>query len=157
MSSSSEIQEEFENAEASFRAAFVRLVDGCPRRLPIGTPVTQNNVAREAGRDPSAFKKKRYPALIRQIQEYLARVAETAPAAESCRPETGATLQMPVPRPDEAIRLREERDSLLVQLLAAKQRIFEQWQRIQRLERSADTVIENLDDWREGGISAKAN
>ncbi|MGF6853940.1 hypothetical protein [Paraburkholderia sp. CI3] len=60
-----------ESAEAEFRRAFSRLKDGVPKTLPGGTPVTQNNVAREAGRDPSALRKARYPALISEIQRWI--------------------------------------------------------------------------------------
>jgi len=39
--------------------------------LAAGTPVSQNNVAKEAGTDPTALKKARYPALIREIKAYV--------------------------------------------------------------------------------------
>ncbi|ANC01147.1 hypothetical protein AB688_03025 [Pseudomonas putida] len=58
-------------AEKAFREAFGRLKLGKPERLPEGAPVTQNNVAREAGNDPSALKKSRYPALILEIQHWI--------------------------------------------------------------------------------------
>lgn len=57
-------------AETSYREAFERLRNNTPRTLPIGSPVTQNNVAREAGVDPSALRKSRYPQLIKEIQLY---------------------------------------------------------------------------------------
>lgn len=53
-----------------YHEAFIRLVSGCPIVLPKGTPVTQNNVAREAGRDPSAFRKSRYPVEVLEVQEW---------------------------------------------------------------------------------------
>jgi hypothetical protein len=59
------------DAETVFRDAFDRLKNGRPTILPIGTPVTQNNVAREANRDPSALRKSRYPKLIRAIQKWI--------------------------------------------------------------------------------------
>lgn len=55
-------------AEKSFRSAFERLIRGQPQILPRGVKVSQNNVAREAGCDPSALRKARYPSLIRDIQ-----------------------------------------------------------------------------------------
>jgi hypothetical protein len=58
-------------AEQAFRDAFERLKRGKPEVLPKGTPVSQNNVAREARRDPSALKKDRYPSLIREIQLWV--------------------------------------------------------------------------------------
>lgn len=59
-------------AEAAFRAAFERLKANMPQRLPLGTPVSQNNVAREAGLDPSALKKARFPQLIEDIKVWVA-------------------------------------------------------------------------------------
>ena len=58
-------------AEKAFREAFERLKRGKPERLPQGTPVSQNNVARETGSDPSALKKSRYPELINEIQNWI--------------------------------------------------------------------------------------
>jgi hypothetical protein len=59
-------------AEDNFREAFERLKAGTPRTLPLGTPVSQNNVAKEAGCDPSALRKARFPSLVAEIQNYLA-------------------------------------------------------------------------------------
>ncbi len=63
-------------AEQRFRAAFYRLKKGETKLLPLGSPVTQNNVAREAGRDPSALKKSRYPLLILEIQAFITSESE---------------------------------------------------------------------------------
>lgn len=59
------------SAESEYREAFERLKRGATLRLPQGSPVTQNNVAREANRDPSALKKGRYPRLIREIKAWI--------------------------------------------------------------------------------------
>lgn len=59
------------NAELLFRDAFNRIVNKETIRLRPGANLTQNNVAREAGRDPSALKKDRYPSLVMEIQEYI--------------------------------------------------------------------------------------
>lgn len=58
-------------AEGLFRAAYERLKVNEPTNLPKGALVTQNNVAKEAGKHPTALKKERYPALVREIQDYL--------------------------------------------------------------------------------------
>lgn len=63
--------ETFDNAEAAFRAAFERLKADCPVILSRGTLVSQNNVAREAGCDPSALRKSRYPELIAEIRTWI--------------------------------------------------------------------------------------
>ncbi len=60
------------SAEAVYRDAFERLKCGMPKRLPKGSSVSQNNVAKEAGSDPSALKKARFPTLIAEIQRYVA-------------------------------------------------------------------------------------
>ena len=59
------------SAEQKYRSAFERLKSGTPTILPKGTAVTQNNVAREAGTDPSALRKSRFPTLIADIQRYV--------------------------------------------------------------------------------------
>ncbi|WP_318351643.1 hypothetical protein [Klebsiella pneumoniae] len=56
------------SAGEQYRAAFERLKSNKPERLPKGTPVSQNNVAKEAGSDPSALKKARFPLLIAEIK-----------------------------------------------------------------------------------------
>ena len=58
-------------AQDRFRQAFERLKSGQPKVLPVGTAVTQNNVAREASCDPSALKKARFPLLVSEIQAYI--------------------------------------------------------------------------------------
>ncbi|MFC4339220.1 hypothetical protein [Cupriavidus numazuensis] len=58
------------HAEKSFREAFERLKLGIPERLPPGSKISQNNVAREAGCDASALKKARFPSLIAEIQQW---------------------------------------------------------------------------------------
>lgn len=59
------------SAERRFRDAFERLKLGVPEVLPKGTPVSQNNVAKEAGCDSSALRKTRFPLLVLSIQEWV--------------------------------------------------------------------------------------
>lgn len=68
-----------QSAEQNFRAAFDRLKRGKPQRLPLGVPVTQNNVAKEAGKDTTALKKARYPDLVQDIQRWVAEHGEDKP------------------------------------------------------------------------------
>lgn len=58
-------------AEIRFLEAFARLKVGKPELLPKGTPVTQNNVAKEAGVNPSALRRSRYPDLVDKIQSWI--------------------------------------------------------------------------------------
>lgn len=58
-------------AERQFRDAFDRLRLGKSIQLPKGAKVTQNNIAREAGVDPSALRKARFPAFIAEVQAWM--------------------------------------------------------------------------------------
>ena len=58
-------------AELQFYEAFIRLKENKPVNVTKGTSVTQNNVAKEAGVDPSALRKSRYPELIKEIQAWI--------------------------------------------------------------------------------------
>lgn len=73
------------SAETNFREAFERLKAGVPRVLPPGTLVSQNNVAKEAGCDPTALKKTRFPDLVIEIQAYVASHAQERPRSERQR------------------------------------------------------------------------
>jgi hypothetical protein len=54
--------------------------------LPIGSAVSQNNVAREAGLDPTALKKARYPTLVAEIQQWVSeQPKDSAPSQRQVR------------------------------------------------------------------------
>ena len=59
------------NAETVLREAFERLKTNNPINVPKNTRVSQNNVAKEAGKHPTALKKDRFPMLVLEIQDYL--------------------------------------------------------------------------------------
>lgn len=59
------------SAESNFREAFQRLKQDRPIYVTKGTLVSQNNVAKEAGLDPSALKKSRFPNLVEEIQQWI--------------------------------------------------------------------------------------
>lgn len=69
-------------AEVNFREAFERLKIGQPKILPADAQVSQNNVAKEAGCDPSALRKSRFPSLIAEIQNYVAAHGGERPESE---------------------------------------------------------------------------
>ena len=73
-------------AQANFREAFERLKASAPKILPPGTPVSQNNVAKEAGCDPTALKKQRYPDLVAEIQAYVDAYGNERPALCTATP-----------------------------------------------------------------------
>ena len=64
-------QMKMSKAELQFYEAFIRLKENKPVNVTKGTSVTQNNVAKEAGVDPSALRKSRYPELIKEIQAWI--------------------------------------------------------------------------------------
>lgn len=69
-------------AKANFREAFERLKVGATKVLPAGAQVSQNNVAKEAGCDPSALRKSRFPSLVAEIQNYVAAHGGERPESE---------------------------------------------------------------------------
>jgi hypothetical protein len=71
MSSETVEQNKVSKAELKFRDAFERLKLGKPDIVPKGTPLSQNNVAKEAGVDPSALRKARFPELVLEIKEWV--------------------------------------------------------------------------------------
>jgi hypothetical protein len=73
------------SAEQRFRDAFERLKLGVPEVLPKGTPVSQNNVAKEAGCDPSALRKSRFPLVVLAIQEWAESHKSEQPPSERQR------------------------------------------------------------------------
>lgn len=58
-------------SEIEFREAFDRLKASTPVNVPKETKISQNNVAKEAGKHTTALKKDRFPLLILEIQDYL--------------------------------------------------------------------------------------
>ena len=121
------------NAEQQFREAFDRLKRGKPAVLSKGTAVTQNNVAREAGRDPSALKESRYPALIDDIQHWTAEFAKGAPP--SPRQAALRARKRGVDLKARNAQIAEQRDLALSKLVEADNKILHL---TLELERAAD-------------------
>ena len=128
---------ETSNAEMRFRQAFERLKAGEPKVLAQGTPVTQNNVAREASCDPSALKKARFPVLIREIQAYLElHKPDEQPAARKAARQKAAKRKVEE-RLADAVRQRDMAQSVL---LSANRRIIELTDEVQSLRRRLDEL-----------------
>lgn len=109
------------DAEQRYRDAFERLKNNVPQLLARGTPVSQNNIAREAGSDPSAFRRTRYPLLHGEVQAWLkanARVDEKLEKRKKLRRQR-ETLKQTVTR------LKEERDSAQSELVSAHRSILD--------------------------------
>lgn len=121
------------NANEQYRAAFERLKSNKPERLPKGTPVSQNNVAKEAGCDPSALKKTRFPLLIAEIQKYVELQTKE-------RPPSARQLSIIARKKNRELRERleqieQQRDHLASLLLEADATILELYDRIAELEK----------------------
>lgn len=108
-------------AEKLFRAAFKRLKDGVPSILELGTVVTQNNVAREAGRDPSALRKTRYPLLVQEIQDYV----RLRPDSTNGRKQEKEATYRSISCENKLSQVRQERDHALSLLIEADRKILD--------------------------------
>jgi len=111
-------------AELKFRDAFERLKLGKPDILPKGTPLSQNNVAKEAGVDPSALRRTRFPELVSEIQDWI--VAHKDEQTQiSPRQMMLAQRSRNRDLKEKYKALEEQRDRALGQLLDAQARILE--------------------------------
>lgn len=116
-----------------YREAFERLKLDSPEILPKGTPVTQNNVAKEAGSDPSALKKSRFPTLIAEIKVYVQQQAEMKPS--SANQINRLARQKSRDLRDRIRQVALQRDQLASLLSEADAKILELYDRIAELER----------------------
>lgn len=139
MSYSSETSPQTGRAETEFRAAFARLRANTPRILPKAAKLSQNNVAKEAGKDPSALKKSRYPDLIREIQACVKNGRQAGPP--SPRQALMSTRSRNRNLKARIAELKAQRDLALRELLSAKYEILNQWQTIQRLTAGTNTNV----------------
>ena len=121
------------SAADQYRDAFERLKLNRPQLLPKGTPVTQNNVAKEAGSDPSALKKSRFPSLIAEIKTYVEQHAEERPP--SLNQVNLLARQKSRALRDRIEQVARQRDQLASLLSEADAKILELYDRIAELER----------------------
>lgn len=118
-----------------FRQAFERLKEGKPRVLAQGTPVSQNNVAKEAGCDSSALRKSRFPSLIREIQAFVELHGQERPSKRQQQ------LKQKRTRADQKGReqdLAAQRDHAQSQLASAQRRIVELTSEVKALRDELD-------------------
>lgn len=121
------------SAADQYREAFERLKLNKPQLLTKGTPVTQNNVAKEAGSDPSALKKSRFPSLIAEIKTYIEQHAEERP--RSLNQINHLARQKSRALRDRIEQVARQRDQLASLLSEADAKIIELYDRIAELER----------------------
>lgn len=111
-------------AGLKFREAFERLKCGKPDLLPKGTPLSQNNVAKEAGVDPSALRRSRFPELVAEIQAWIENHKEESPQ-KSPRQMMLSQRSRNRDLQEQKRALEEQRDKALGRLLDAQERILE--------------------------------
>jgi hypothetical protein len=119
------------DAETRFRRAFERLKNGTARILPRGLPVSQNNVAREAGCDPTALKKSRFPDLVREIQAHCKLRESDQVAAREKAKKLRASKKSAKEQLSDMKRQRDHAQSILV---SASLRILELTEQVHGLE-----------------------
>ena len=130
-------QSEPVSAEQRFRQAFKRLKDNEPITVPPGSPVTQNNVAREAGCDPSALRKSRFPALIREIQAYVELHKGSSTSDAQARRNRTNVRRSDKERLADALRQRDAAQSLVA---SANRRIVELSEKVSMLQQRLDEL-----------------
>lgn len=125
-------------AESRFREAFLRLRDGCPLLLEPGCRVTQNNVAREAGCDPSALKKARFPTLVAEIKAVASKQQEVVGGRSVPRSQQSSqTCPRCASLRDQLLQLTRQRDAAMSALVQADAHVLELAQRVLQLEGTA--------------------
>lgn len=82
-----------DSAEEEYRRAFRRIVEGKTIRISKNAKLTLASIAREAGKDPSALKKSRYPTFIAEVEEY-----NSSPVATVKRADRSLTAQLKAAR-----------------------------------------------------------
>lgn len=109
-------------AEQRFRQAFERLKANEPMILERGKQISQNNVAKEAGCDPSALRKSRFPSLVREIQAYVELHQDDAPSKRQTILKERASRQN---QRDQLAEVCRQRDVALSLIANANRRVIE--------------------------------
>ena len=125
------IPDEPSSAEQRFRQAFERLKAGQPKVLERGKEITQNNIAREAGCDPSALRKARFPVLIREIQAYVELHQDATPSKRQAELKRRKSRRSLKDRLVDSVRQRDAAQSLLA---SANLRIIELSEQVRSLQ-----------------------
>ncbi|MCU7885380.1 MAG: hypothetical protein KZQ82_14410 [Candidatus Thiodiazotropha sp. (ex Lucinoma annulata)] len=130
-------------AELKFREAFERLKAGKQEILPKGTPLSQNNVAKEVGVDPSALRRARFPELVADIQDWIKAHKEDQ-IQISPRQMMLAQRSRNRDLQENIKSLKEQRDKALSKLLDAQSRMLDLTTENRRLRTSASSKQRSL-------------
>lgn len=118
-------------AELHFYEAFLRLKENKPKILPRGSKVSQNNVAKEAGVDPSALRKTRYPELINEIQRWIDENPQNGKTASDKKSKTNSEQILALKKRIDDLTI--QRDQATSKLLEAQIKLIEMANEIKRL------------------------
>ena len=124
MSSTEVKTRKLSKAEIKFREAFERLKVGKPNILPKGTMLSQNNVAKETGVDPSALRRTRFPELVAAIQAWIEENKEDL-VQKTPRQMVLAQRSRNRDLNEQIKALKEQRDNALSTLIDAQRSIVE--------------------------------
>ncbi|WP_201550692.1 hypothetical protein [Psychrobacter sp. DD43] len=124
MSSTEVKPRKLSKAEIKFREAFERLKVGKPTILPKGTMLSQNNVAKETGVDPSALRRTRFPELVAEIQAWIEENKEDL-VQKTPRQMVLAQRSRNRDLNEQIKALKEQRDNALSTLIDAQRSIVE--------------------------------
>lgn len=119
-------------AEAKFREAFERLKKGKTEIVPVGSKVSQNAVAKEAGVLPSALRSTRFPDLCREIAKWIEEHKDD-PTQKSGRQKILAERKTRRADRERLQELKIQRDLALSKLLSAEIHILELTMEVRRL------------------------
>jgi len=111
------------SAESNYRDAFERLKANRPIVLTVGIPVTQNNVAKEAGAVPSALRRERYPQLCDEIQRWSKDNPGASPKSKTSKSGTSSKQNEALKERHE--RLKKQHDAILSKLIMAERVIVD--------------------------------
>jgi hypothetical protein len=121
-------------AEQAFRDAFERLKKDEPVRVPKGSVLSQNLIAKEAGTDPTALKKARFPELVSEIQRWVANYSVPKPV--SARQTSLKQRTKNRTNREQINELKKQRDIVASQLVEADAKILELTQELEKLRTS---------------------
>lgn len=124
-------------AEVRFRDAFHRLRDGRPRVLDPGAKITQNNVAREAGCDPSALKKSRFPSLVAEIQAVASKHEDAGGGLGICQRPAANVCPGCISLRVQVRETARQREAAMAALVLSDARVLELAHRVLELEGAA--------------------
>lgn len=119
-------------AEVKFREAFERLKTKKAQVIPVGSKVSQNAVAKEAGVLPSALRSSRFPNLCHEIAEWVEEHKDD-PSQKSSRQKILAERNARRADRERLQEMKIQRDLALSKLLSAERYILELTMEVRRL------------------------